>query len=92
MSSNQEYGSIEELLAEADELVQQVNSDVIMQLEEAHRLKIEKHALELKKIKSEVKAKIGKKKKSEKDSGAEGIHEAILDIMKAMQGLKDKPT
>jgi hypothetical protein len=41
----------------------------------------------LKKIKSEVQAKIEKKETSEKSSGAEDMHEAIQDIVKAMQDL-----
>jgi hypothetical protein len=38
----------------------------------------------LKKLKSEVQGKIEKKT----NSGAEGMHEAILDIVKAMRDLK----
>jgi hypothetical protein len=38
----------------------------------------------LKKIKSEVQGKIGEKGTSEIGSGAEGMHEAIVDIVKAM--------
>ena len=104
--------NIEQLLAEADELIQQINSDVIndMQeehrlqfeihaqnlkkikseaindMQEEHRLQFEKHAQNLKKIKSEVQGKIEKKT----NSGAEGMHEAIQDIVKAMLDLKNK--
>ena len=41
----------------------------------------------LKKIKSEVQDKIEKKGASEIGSGAEGMHEAIQDIVKAMRDL-----
>jgi hypothetical protein len=43
----------------------------------------------LKKIKSEVQDKIKKKEISEISSSAEGMHEAIQDIVKAMQDLKN---
>jgi hypothetical protein len=52
-------------------------------MQEEHRLQFEKHAQNLAKIKSEVQGKIEKKT----NSGAEGMHEAIQDIVKAMQGL-----
>ena len=44
----------------------------------------------LKKIKSEVQDKIQKKEASDIGSGAEGMHEAILDIVKAMHDLTGK--
>ena len=79
--------NIEQLLAEADELIQQINSDVINDMHKEHRLQFEKHAQNLKKIKSEIQGKIGKKGTSEISSSAEGMHEAIQDIVKAMQSL-----
>jgi hypothetical protein len=90
MSKNLESKSIEQLLAEADELIQQINSDAIEDMKEEHRLQFEKHAQNFKKIKSEVQDKIEKKGTSEIGSGAEGMHEAILDIVKAMHDLKNK--
>ena len=84
MPNNLESINIEQLLAEADELIQQFNSDVINDMQEEHRLQVEKHAQDLKKIKSEVHGKIEKKT----NSGAEGMHEAIQDIVKAMRDLK----
>jgi hypothetical protein len=89
MPKNVASKTIEQLLAEADELIQQINSDVINDIEEEHRLQFEKHAQSLKKIKSEVQDKIEKKEISEISSGAEGMHEAIQDIVKAMQDLKN---
>ena len=79
--------NIEQLLAEADELIQQINSDAIKDMEEEHRIQFEKHAQNLKKIKSEVQSKIEKKGTSEISSSADGIHEAIQDIVKAMRSL-----
>jgi len=79
--------NIEQLLAEADELIQQINSDVINDMEEEHRIQFEKNAQNLKKIKSEVQGKIEKKGTLEISSSADGMHEAIQDIVKAMRGL-----
>jgi len=87
MPNNLEPMNIEQLLAEADELIQQINSDTIKDMEEEHRIQFEKHAQSLKKIKSEVHGKIEEKGTSEISSSADGIHEAIQDIVKAMQGL-----
>lgn len=83
MTESFEPKNIEQLLAEADELIQQINSDVTNDIKEEHRVQFEKHAQNLKKIKSVVQGKVEKKK----SSGADGIHEAIQDIVKAMQGL-----
>ena len=85
---NLESKNIEQLLAEADELIQQINSDAINDMQEEHLLQFEKHAQNLKKIKSEVQGEIEKKGTSEISSSAEGMHEAILDIVKAVRDLK----
>ena len=87
MEKNLESKDIEQLLAEADELIQEIDSDVIKFMKEEHRLQFEKHAQNLKKIKSKVQGKIEKKGTSETGSGAEGMHKAILDIVKAMRDL-----
>jgi hypothetical protein len=88
MPKNLESKNIEQLLAEADELIQQINSDTIDDMQEEHRLQFEKHAQNFKKIKSEVQGKIEKKETSEISSSAEGMHEALQDIVSAMQDLK----
>ena len=90
MPNNVASKNIEQLLAEADELIQQINSDAIKDMQEEHLLQFEKHAQNLKKIKSEVQGKIEKKGTSEISSSAEGMQEAIQDIVKAMQDLKNK--
>jgi len=87
MSTHQASRDIERLLAEADELVQRINSDAINEMKEEHRLQFEIHAQNLKKIKSEVQGRIEKRKTSKMGTGADGIHEAIIDIVKAMQDL-----
>jgi len=88
MPNNIASKNIEQLLAEAEDLIQQINSDAINDMQEAHRLQFEKHAQDLKKIKSEVHGKIEKKGTSQISSSAEGMHEAILDIVKAVRDLK----
>ncbi|MFW6052885.1 MAG: hypothetical protein ACOC8I_03135 [Desulfosalsimonas sp.] len=87
MSKNLESKDIEQLLAEADELLQQIDSDVIKEMEEEQRLQLEIHAQNLEKIKTEVHDKIGEKEIPDASSGAEGMHEAILEIVKAMRDL-----
>ena len=90
MPNNLESKDIDQILAEVDELIQQINSDAINDMQEEHRLQFEKHAQNLKKIKSEVQDKIEKKGTSEISSSADGMHDAIQDIVKAMQDLKNK--
>jgi hypothetical protein len=90
MPNNLASINIEQLLAEADEIMQHITSDVINDMQEEHRLQFEKHAQDLKKIKSEVQGKIEKKKPSQIGSGAEGMHEAILDIVKAMRDFRKR--
>jgi len=89
MPNNLESKNIEQLIAEADELIRQINSDILKDLEEEHRMQFEKHAQNFKKIKSEVQSKIQEKGTSKISAGADGIHEAILDIVKAMKNLKN---
>jgi hypothetical protein len=88
MSKTLESRNIEQLLAEADELIRQINTDAIDDLQEEHRLQFEKHAQSLQKMKSKVSGKNGTKKISKGDSGAEGMHAAILDIVKAIHNFK----
>lgn len=90
MSKILESKNTDELMAEADELIQQINSDAIKDMQEEHRLQFDAYAKRLQKIKSEVPGKTEGKEKLERDSGADGIHEAILDIVKAMHDFKKK--
>ena len=89
MPKNLESKNIEQLLAEADELIQQI-TDAIKDMQEEHLLQLEKHAQNLRRIKSGVQGKIEKKGTSEISSSAEGMHEALQDIVKAMRDLKNK--
>jgi ElaB/YqjD/DUF883 family membrane-anchored ribosome-binding protein len=77
--------NLEQLLAEADELIQQINSDLLKDVEEEARLEFEKQAENLEKIKSEVREEIDEKGTSGIASSAKGMHEAIDEIIKAMR-------
>ena len=88
MSTNLESKSIEQLMAEADELVRQIDTDIFQNMKNEHRLQFEIHAQNLKNIKTEVQGKMKKNATSKNDAGAEGVHEAIQDIVKAMGDLK----
>ena len=87
MSTKLSAEDTERLLAEAEELVQRIDADVRNELEEEHRLQFELHARNLEKIKSEVQDGTDKKKTSKNKHGAEGMHEAIQEISKAMRQL-----
>jgi predicted RecB family nuclease len=84
MSEYLESNDIKQLMAEADELVKRIDADAVKGMKEEHRLQVEIHAQHLKKIKSAVQDKIEKKGASKKDHGAEGMHEAIQEITRAM--------
>ena len=81
------YEDIEQILAEADDLLKQIDPEIIEHMEEERRLQLEQHAQSLKKLKSEVHDKIGKDGASEGGSYSEGMHEAMDDIVKAMKAL-----
>jgi negative regulator of genetic competence, sporulation and motility len=88
MQTNLEFRDMAQLLAQADELIQQVESDILSDVQEAYHLEIEIRAQKLKKIKSEVQSKIEKGEAYELSHSAEGIHEALQDISRAMGQLK----
>lgn len=90
MPTQTETKTTQQLLAEADELIRHIHSDVIMDFKEEQLIAFEKHAQELERIKSLAKAKKDPDKKQAEHSAADGIHEAILDIVKAMQDWKNK--
>ena len=87
MQKTFKHEDIEQILAEADDLLQQIDPEIIEYMEEERRLQLEQHAQSLKKLKSEVQDKIGKEGAPESSSYGEGVHEAIEDIVKAMKGL-----
>ena len=78
---------IERILAEADDLLQQIDPKIIEYLKEEQRAQLEEQAQILKKLKSEVQDKIGKAEPSKNRPYSEDMHEAIEDIVKAMKAL-----
>jgi hypothetical protein len=80
---------IDQVLVEADELIKQIDSHAIKDMEEEHRVQFERHAQNLKKLRSEVQEKIGKEGTPESSSYSEGMHKAIDEIVTAMKNLGD---
>jgi CDGSH-type Zn-finger protein len=85
MKTTFEPEEIERILAEADEVLQNVDSDIIKDMEDERRAQLEEHAQSLKRLKSEVQDKIGKEGTPASKPYSEGTHEAIEDIVKAMK-------
>jgi hypothetical protein len=78
---------INQLLAEADELIKQTDSHVIKDMEEEQRIQFEKHAQSLKTLRSKVQENIEKEGTPESGSYSEGMHKAIDEIVMAMKNL-----
>jgi CDGSH-type Zn-finger protein len=87
MEKTYKYEDIEQILAEADDLLQQIDPEIIEYLKEEQRAQLEEQVQSLKKLKSEVEDKIGKEGPSKSKPYSEGMHEAIEDIAKAMKAL-----
>jgi hypothetical protein len=79
--------NIDQLLVEADQLIKQIDSHVVKDLEEEHRVLFEKHAQSFKQLRSEVQEKIDKGETPDSGPYSEGMHKAIDDIVKAMKNL-----
>jgi hypothetical protein len=76
---------IDQLLAEAEELLQQIDPELLEYFEEEQRAQLEEQAQSLKQLKSEVQDQLAREGIPESSSFSEGTHEAIEDIVKAMQ-------
>jgi hypothetical protein len=87
METTYRPGKIENILSEADELLNQLNSGLIEDMEETKRIQLEIHANELKKRRLEIQERMQKDKTSNAGSASEGIHKAIDDIVTAMKAL-----
>jgi hypothetical protein len=85
MQTTFEPKDIDQILAEADELLQQINAEFIQDMEEEQRALLEEHARGLKELKSQVQGQIEEAGTPESSSYGEGMHEAIEDIVKAMK-------
>ena len=79
--------NIDRLLAEADQLIEQVNSYAIRDMEEEHRIQFEAHAQSLKKLRAEIQEKIDQEGTPEGGAYGEGMHQAIDEIVTAMKNL-----
>ncbi len=79
--------TLEQLMAEADELIQKINAEYLEDLEEEHRFQFETHTQRLQELKTEIQAKTEDKGTIESFSNADGMHEAMVDIVKAMKEL-----
>jgi hypothetical protein len=89
MEKTYQYEDIEQILAQADDLLQQFDPKIIAYLKEEQQAQLEEQAQILKKLKSEVQDKIGEEEPAKSKPYSEGMHEAIDDIMKAMKTLSN---
>jgi DNA-binding transcriptional MerR regulator len=87
MEKHFKFEDIEQILAEADDLLRQLDPELIAYMQEEQRAQLEHHAQKLKKLKSEVQDKIGKEEPAQMSSYSEGMHDAMDDIAKAMKAL-----
>jgi len=87
METNHRPEKIEAILSEADELLDQLNSGLIEDMDETLRTQIEIHADELKKQRLALQESIEKGERADAGSFSEGIHKAIDDIVTAMKAL-----
>ena len=87
MQKTFKHEDIEQVLAEADKLLKQIDPEIVKDMDERRQAQLEEHAQRLKKLKSEVQDKIGKEGTPESSSYGEGMHEAMDDIVKAMKEL-----
>jgi hypothetical protein len=87
MQKTYKHEDIEQILAEADNLLQKIDPKIIEYMQEEQRAQLEQQAQSLKKLKSEVQDKIGKEGASKGRLYSEGMHEAMEDIVKAMKAL-----
>ncbi len=86
MTTKQSPQDIDELLAEADELIQSINSEILNELEEEHRMQFEIQAQKLENIRTELQEVHHTKEAWEAKISDKEIHEAVADIVKAFKG------
>ena len=92
MSEASPSKDLKALMADADALMQQIQKEFAGDQADADALRVEEQARKLEEMKSALEgAEAGKyENPSEFGSGAEGMHEAIEDIVKAMKNLKNR--
>lgn len=90
MNQAKTYENMDELLAEAEKLINTVETMVIQDIADQKRIEIEKCCRDLKKKRSTVETMLADNGEAEGVGGfAEGFHEAYQDIVQAMKGLKN---
>jgi hypothetical protein len=87
MQESFKHEDIEQILAEADDLLKQIDPEIIEYMKEEQQTQFKQQAESLKRLKSEVQDKIGKEGTPESGSYGEGMREAMEDIVKAMKAL-----
>jgi hypothetical protein len=87
MSKDLSSLNLDQLLAEAEQLIQQIDGDVLNHMKEEDRLQCEKHVQCLKKIQSKVQETDTSDEASDASYAPSGINEAIHEITKAMGDL-----
>jgi hypothetical protein len=73
MQKTYQYEDIEQMLAETDDLLQQIDPEIIEYMEEEQRAQREQQAQRLKELKSEVQDKIGEEGPSKNRPYSEGM-------------------
>ena len=74
-------------MADADELIQQINSEFMTNLKEEHRLQVEQHVSQLKRFQTDLQDHLEKKKPDDSGYAPGGMNVAIQEIKKAMKEL-----
>lgn len=87
MNENPSSNELEQVMADAEELIQQLDTDFLNEVEEEHRLQIEKAVQQIKRYQAELQADADKKEPSDLGYAPEGMNEAIREIKKSMKEL-----
>ncbi len=87
MPSAFKYEDIDQLLAEADALIERINSGAMEDMEEGRRIQMDLQAQRLKKLRAEAQERASREDSQDSGSFGEGMHQAILEIMAAVKNL-----
>ena len=87
MNGHPTSNELEQLMVEAEELVQELNEDILNELEEEHRLQVEQAMQKITRFQSKLQANTDKKEESSGGYAPEGMNEAIREIKKSMKEL-----
>ncbi len=87
MQNTSKQEDIERIMANADDLLKRIDPELLQDMEDEQRLKVEQKAQNLKQLKSEAHKKLDEEGTSEDSSYSSGVHQAMDDIVKAMKAL-----